>query len=243
MKHTHLLCIALLFVSTFNLFAQEERPDKLKLEAGFDLTTTYLWRGFELGNGPAVQPWTRLCYKELEAGVWATTNLAGDSKEVDLYVNYSLGNFTLSFTDLFTLGLEGLDPNYFNFRNATTSHVSELGLSYGGSEKFPFTFFGGMMLYGLSLDPNVTDSYKMNHSTYFEAGYLGAFKDISYTLFAGFVPTESVYYETESFSFINVGFKVGKDIRINNELTVPTTVTLATSPERKTICVAAMCSF
>lgn len=225
------------------VFGQDKKPEKLKLEAGFDLATTYLWRGFEFGNGPVVQPWAKLGYKGFAAGVWGTTNFTGDSKEVDLYLNYSFGNFTLSFIDLFSMGIEGLDQNFFNFSSDISSHVAELGLSYGGSEKFPLTVSGGVLLYGQSLDPKVSDPAKLNHSTYFEVGYPGTIEDYTYSVFAGFVPTESSFYQTDGFSFINVGFKVGKSIAINDHFSIPTNFTLATSPERKTVCLAAMCSF
>ncbi len=243
MKRMRFVFALLVIGSIQNIRAEEEGASKIKLEAGFDLATTYLWRGFEFGNGPVIQPWTRLSYGGLSAGVWSTTNFIGDSKEVDLYASYNFKNVTLSFTDFFSMGIAGLDQNYFNFGSSTSIHIAELGLSYEGSENFPLTLSGGIFVYGLALDPKVNDSGKLNHSTYFEVGYPGTIMDYTYSLFAGFVPTESSFYQTGKFSFINVGCKVGKSFPITAQFSIPTTLTLSTSPERKTVCLAVMCSF
>lgn len=243
MKRMCFVFIMLAISSAQLLHSQDENSEKVKLEAGFDLATTYLWRGYEFGNGPVIQPWTRLVYGGLSAGVWATTNFIGDSKEVDLYASYTFKNFTLSITDLFSMGIVGLDQDFFDFGSPTSTHIAELGLSYGGSDKFPFTLSGGIFLYGLALDPRADNPDKLNHSTYFEVGYPGSFKDCTYSVFAGFVPTESAFYQTEKFAFINVGCKVGKTIPVTAQFSIPATFTLATSPERKTVCLSAMCSF
>lgn len=218
-------------------FAQDN--SKFKLETGLDLANTYLWRGFEFGNGPVVQPWTQLTYQNATAGIWATTNFTGDSKEVDLYLKYTLHNFTLSFTDLFTVVNNGLNQNYFDFNNASTDHVSELGLSFNGSEKFPFLISGGILMYGQKTDPGTEG---MNHSVYGEVAYPGSFKEYTYSVFAGFVPFASSFYQTEKFSFINIGLNVGKTLQITNEFSIPINFTLSTSPERKSICFAVKCS-
>lgn len=235
--------IAVLTVLSTTLRAEEEAPRKVSVEAGFDLATSYLWRGFEIGKGPVVQPWARLGFGGWSAGVWASSNFKGDSKEIDLSIEYNVENFTLSLTDYFSLGEEGLDPNYFHFGRSTSSHIAELGLSYEGSEQLPLTLYGGVFIYGAALDPNPDAPARFNHSSYFEIGYPGAIKKFSYTVFAGFVPTKSDYYETEKFSFINVGCSLSRDIPVTAKFSIPTCATLAISPERKTVCLSAMCSF
>lgn len=237
------LLISLLTLVSLNSFAQEEKCVKPEFQAGFDLATTYLWRGFEFGNGPVIQPWAMVDYKNLCLGVWSTTNFVGDSKEVDLFLRYNYKNFTLSLTDLYTIGVPGLNQDYFDFANSTTGHIAELGLAYAGPESFPILLSGGMMVYGLALDPKSDDASKNNLSTYFEIAYPCTIKDYTCNVFAGFVPTESSFYQTEKFSFINVGLKVGKNIQVTENFSVPTNFTLAASPERKTVSFALMCSF
>ena len=243
MKRVFLVLVLMVFFSVHEIEAQEESVNKVELEAGFDLATSYLWRGFEIGDGPVVQPWMSVSYGGFSLGAWGTSNVVGDSKEVDLYASYSVKNFTLTLTDYFAMGSPGLDPDFFNFAGHQSNHIAELELSYGGSDQFPLTLSGGFFVYGLALDPNGDDAGKLNHSTYFELGYPGSIKEYDYQLFAGFVPTESSFYETEKFSFINVGCKVSKNIPITAQFSVPTSITLATSPERRAFCITAMCSF
>lgn len=241
MKKSIIIFTLMSFIFSQGLLSQEEKCKDIQLNAGFDMATTYLWRGFEFGNGPVIQPWAQVSYKNLAVGVWSTTNFIGDSKEVDLFMKYTIKDFTVSFTDLFSVGIPGLDQNYFNFANSSTGHIAELGLSYA-SPGFPLTLSGGVFVYGLALDPQNDDPSRLNHSTYFELGYPGTFRDFSYSLFAGFVPTKSSFYQTEQFSFINVGFNLSKSIEITDKFALPLTLTLAASPERKTTCFALKCS-
>lgn len=240
MKKSIISFTLLLFVTFVGLNAQEKT--KIQLDAGLDLATTYLWRGFEFGDGPVVQPWAQLSYGNIAAGIWSTTNFTGNSKEVDLFLKYNIKDFTLSFTDLYTIVNNGVQQNYFDFEKETTEHIAEAGLSFNGTDAFPLTIYGGILVYGLAYDSQIEDATKLNHSTYFEFAYPGQIKDYSYSLFAGFVPFKSGFYQNEKFSFINVGFNVAKEIRITDQFSIPTNFTLASSPERKTVCFAVKCS-
>lgn len=238
------LLLAVIFTTvTLTLSAQGEKPKNCKLAAGADLTSMYLWRGFELSNGPAIQPWGEFSFKGFTLGAWGSYNISGDSKEVDVYARYDFGNMSLSFTDLYTIAPENPNPDYFDFNTRTTGHVSELGLSYNGSDKIPFTAMGGVLLYGLAWDQKVNDSTSLNYSSYFEFGYLGQLKDYSYNVFAGFTPTESYFYGTRDFSFINVGINISKEIKVTESFAIPATLTLSTNPDSKKVFMAFMVSF
>lgn len=213
--------------------AQEEKQSDFNLSVGADLTSSYLWRGFSQGTLPAIQPWGECSYKSFTLGAWASNELAGTFKEVDLYAKYTYKDFTLQFVDLFFPDYVGLDQNYFNFKNATTGHASELALSFNGSKTIPFSVYGGIIVYGTSIDPKVSDATAINHSTYFEINYLGTFKDYSYNVFAGFTPTESVLYHTNEFSVFNLGLSAKKPIKVSNDFSIPIKLTLATNPVTK----------
>ena len=151
-------------------------------------------------------------------------------------------DFSLLYVDLFFPDYVLLDQNYFNFKNATTGHASELALSFNGSESIPFSVYGGVMLYGTSIDPKVSDSTAINHSTYFEVSYLGKFKDYSYNIFAGFTPTESRLYGTKEFSVFNVGASAKKAIKVTSDFSIPLKLTLATNPVSKKVFMTAVVS-
>ena len=215
--------------------AQESKPTNCKLSLGADFATSYLWRGYELGNSPAVQPWGEFSYKGLTLGTWGSYGFTGDYKEVDLYVKYTHKDFTLTFVDLFYPGAEAFDQNFYNFKQSSTGHCGELGLSFNGSEKIPFSVFGGVIIYGASSDPDPSDSTSMNYSTYFELKYLGALNEYSYEVFAGFTPVQSTFYLTDGFAFVNVGATVKKSIKLTDDFSLPLKLTLSTNPEIKKI--------
>ena len=235
MKHLKLSFLLILAGISLKGIAQESKPTNFKLSAGADFATSYLWRGFELGNSPAVQPWGEFSYKGFTLGTWGSYSFTGDYKEVDLYAKYTYKTFTLNFVDLFFPGYEGLDQNFFNFKQSSTGHCGELGLSFNGSEKIPFSVFGGVILYGTSTDPNPSDSTKMNYSTYFELKYLGTLNDYPYEVFAGFTPTQSTFYLTNGFAFINLGATVKKSIKLTEDFSLPMKLTLSLNPEIKKI--------
>lgn len=223
--------------------AQDAKPKNCKISLGADFASMYLWRGFELGNSPAIQPWAEFSYKNLTVGTWGSYDFTNTYKEVDLYAKYTYKAFTLMFLDLYTPSYEGFDKDFFNFTGDTSSHVSELALTFNGTEKIPFSVSGGVLLYGLGWDYKVNDSTAFNYSSYFEVNYLGQLEDISYNLFAGFTPTESVFYQTDGFSFINIGVSAKKEIKVTDSFSIPAKLTMATNPESKNLYVAILLSF
>lgn len=225
---------------TLNSFAQAEKSSDFNLSVGTDLASTYLWRGSQLSSGPAIQPWAEWSYKGLTLGAWGSYEFSGVSKEVDLYAKYTIKDFSLMYIDLFFPDNTALNQDFFNFNNKTTGHTAELGLSYNGSESIPFSFYGGIILYGTPCDPKVNDSTALNHSSYFEISYLGKFKDFSYTVFAGCTPTESVLYGTKRFSVFNAGLTAKKTVKVTSDFSIPIKLTLATNPVSKKIFMAAI---
>jgi hypothetical protein len=222
----------LVFLSAVTLVsvAQESTQRKSNISAGADLASSYLWRGFELGNGPAVQPWGELSHKGFTLGAWGSYEFSGGFKEVDLYGKYTHKDFSLLFLDMFFPGYEGLNQNFFNFKNTTTGHCSELGLSFNGNENIPFSFYGGVILYGTATDPKTGDSTLVNHSPYFEVKYLGNMGEYSHNLFIGLTPVQSTLYMTDGFGVINLGASAQKTVKVTENFSIPMKLTLATNP-------------
>lgn len=229
MKTKMLLCSLFTF-ATIGLFAQETRPSNFNLSVGADITSSYMWRGIAQGTGPALQPWGEFSYKNLTFGTWASQELTGNFKEVDLYAKYTYKDFSLMFIDLFFPDYPGLNQDAYNFNNKTTGHAAELELIFNGTENLPFTVMGGVMVYGVAIDPKKSDATKLNNSTYFEVNYLGKLKDYSYNVFAGFTPSESALYYTSGFSVFNLGLSAKKSIKVTDSFSMPLKVTLGTNP-------------
>ncbi len=238
---TKIIIFSLIIFAASSLQAQEKSD--VNISFGSDLASSYVWRGFQQGTMPAVQPWGELSYKGFTLGTWGSYELGGTNKEIDIYAKYTYSNFSLQFIDLFFPGYVGLNQDFFNFKNSETGHAAELALSFNGSETIPFSVYGGMIVYGAAIDPKVTDMSKTNKSSYFEINYLGEAKDLNYTIFAGFTPSESALYATTEFSFINVGFSVKKAIKITDQFSVPLKLTVASNPNAKKLFLAMVASF
>jgi hypothetical protein len=235
MERKKLIFTLLLSAYLMSAFSQETETGKFGLNAGTDLASSYIWRGIALGSGAAAQPWAELSYKGLSLGTWGSYELKGGFNEVDVYAKYTRKDFSLLFVDLFFPDFTGLDQNYFNFNNSTTGHCSELGLSFNGNDRIPFSVYGGMIIYGTAIDPVADDPSRVNHSPYFEVKYLGELNDYSYNVFAGFTPVKSALYLSDGFDFINVGLSGTKTMNITDKFSIPMKVSLASNPSAKKI--------
>lgn len=234
------ITVLFVLVTLSGLSAQEKSSASVSL--GADFASSYIWRGLPQGTMPAIQPWGEFSYKGFTLGTWGSYELGGTFKEIDVYAKYTLSDFSLQFIDLYFPDYPGLNPDYFNYKNSETGHAAELGLSFNGNSKIPFTVYGGMILYGVAIDPKVSDATKLNRSAYFEVNYSGNIKDISYNIFAGFTPSGSVLYATSHFSVINAGISAKKSIKITDQFSLPLKLTLAANPAANKLYMAAIVS-
>lgn len=86
MKHKFWMMILMLAGLGLGLEAQE----KGEVSAGADLVSTYVWRGTQYGNGPALQPSLEYSFGGFTAGAWGSYSMTGDGfMEADLFVSYA----------------------------------------------------------------------------------------------------------------------------------------------------------
>ena len=253
------LCMAFLWVGL--LQAQEETVMKETeeqdedrgptLNFGADIMSRYIWRGYDYGNSPAIQPNLSFSWQGLTVGAWGSyaftsrsimfddtteTNL-GHYSEVDLYLSYTYKWFTIMFYDYFTMN--GLNVNegnkFFDYNNKTTGHTFEVSLSFEGPENFPLIIYAGTLVYGADKNQDSTGVYglgeKNNFSTYFEAAYRFQFKKIDLELkpFIGVIPFGSSWYASKG-GIINVGLAAEKGIPVTNKYSIPIQVSLIANP-------------
>lgn len=243
MKSKVLTMFLAFLVPGLMLTAQEPGTEKSPVNIGADLSTAYIWRGIELGNGPAIQPWGELSLKGFAFGTWGSYEIAGNFNEIDLYARYTLKSFSVSFVDLFFPGYEGLDQNYFNFKNSTTGHCSEVGLSFNGNEKFPLSIYGGIIVYGRAIDTNPDDPESINHSAYVELKYTISKGDYTFNIFSGMCTGKSLLYGTTRAGVCNLGASSQKTIKITDTFSVPFKVALTSNPVMKKAYLTVTASF
>jgi hypothetical protein len=263
MKRFILLCITGLIINSL-LFSQEEAVIKESKESfsvveptlnlGADFMSRYIWRGYDFGNSPAIQPNIYFEWKGFTLGTWGSYAISGyrtqvnDSTlkemghygEIDLYVSYTFKWFTLLVYDYYVVnGLSPNSGNYFNYHNSTTGHTFEASLIFEGPEKFPLHFLASTLLYGADKGKDSLGVYGMgetnNYSTYFELGYEFFFRRISLNLkpFVGGTPFGSSWYGPKA-GIINAGLLVKKEIPVTSQYSIPVQASLVFNPMAQT---------
>ena len=163
-----------------------------------------------------------------EIGFWGSGDNLNYIRELDIYVSYSVKGFSLTLTDYYW----NMEKGYFNYKNNTTAHVFELGLSYE-NENFPLQIYAGTMLYGndrkIAYNIDETDAAKNNYSTYFELSYTFNFSQHALKIFAGATPFTG-FYGTD-FSVVFVGLTGSKEIEITEKFSLPVFATFAINPQ------------
>jgi hypothetical protein len=226
------------------------------LNFGADIMSRYVWRGYDLGNSPAIQPNIYFSWQGLNIGAWGSYAFSSNSimiddttlielghySEMDFYISYTYKWFTLMFFDFFTM--DGLNVNtgnrYFNYNNQTTGHTFEISLTFEGPEKVPLILSVGTLIYGADKNQDSTGVYglgdKNNFSTYIEAAYRFQFKKIDLELkpFIGGTPFGSSWYGPYG-GIINLGLTAKKGIPVTEKYSIPVQASLITNPQSQSI--------
>lgn len=195
------------------------------LSVSVDLYNRYVWRGFDFGDSPSIQPSMSLSAGNLSIGVWGSFATTGHGSnppysETDLSASYSIplntGSLSLGVTDYF---FPYATPDYFLFND---NHVYEANVGVTFAKSFPLSISGNINFAGKS-DPD--------NSMYFELDYPVS----TATLTFGFIPMKSGYYGTRKFGVVDVGVSDSKDIPITDKFSVPLNGSLLVNPYTKKI--------
>jgi len=234
--------IMVFLFSQASLFAQEETAKENPFSVNVDLMSRYVWRGQDFGSAPSIQPGISYSKWGVTLGSWGAytfNNVNSNIQELDLYVSYSfLDMFSVTVTDYF-FPAEGVDYNYFDYKDQSTGHVFEGTIAFNGTENLPLSAFVATNFYGgdarrLDEDGNSGD---IQYSTYAEVAY--SFNYLS--LFMGFNLTtadtdmgESGYYG-DSFGVVNLGISASRDIKITDKFSLPLSASLITNPQKEKV--------
>lgn len=212
--NTTLKIITLLFVTLLLSIS----GIKAQVSTGADLVSRYVWRGTDFGNSAAVQPTVEFAAGDFAIGAWGSyainSNVGG--AEADLYVSYSIADFSIGITDYYFPGegfanAPGTVPvtsgNYFDYENA---HYFELNLGY--------------TIESFSISANYFFA-NLNDDLYFELGY----NIDNVDLFAG-VGNES-YTGDGEFNLVNVGLSATKEIEISDTFALPLFGSVVLNPD------------
>ncbi|GEM_PF-5296216 len=218
-----ILTFVLFLTIGFALYSQNDES-KFSANASFKIVSKYMFRGIEMTKDPNIVGEAYIGYKGWTLGMWATTNYSGTYYEPDIYISFAPKNFVFTLYDFDT----GQGKDYFNFNNQNTTHIDELSIKYTVSEKIPLSLTFGTIIWGADKKINFYNSTGQavlkdanNFSTYVEAVYPFAVKEITITPTIGFTTHESYTYSTTGFSFINVGVTFEKRIKATDKISFP----------------------
>ena len=199
---------------------------------GADLTSSYIWRGINFGNSPAIQPAMAFSTHGFSIGAWGSYAFSrtgypvNDSlsldyhyTELDLSIAYTYKYFTLMVTDFYAPSPVDSAPgnDYFNWKSNETFHTLEAAFIFDGPEKVPLRFLASVFFYGADKDKDSTGVYgwgpNNNYSTYFELSYLFQAKKLFIRPYIGGIPFGSSFYGPKA-GITNIGVNLSREIAI-----------------------------
>lgn len=201
-KTAKLLTLAVALFAGLGSTAQAEG-----FKVGADVVSSYVWRGLELDNSPAIQPALSYTFagSGIVVGAWGSYSVSESNgsryKEVDLYATVPVGPFNLTLTDYY-VPADG-NTKSFDFSN-DGPNVVEVSVSYAKDDL--------SLLAAINVAGNdTTPGYK--NAKYFEAGYKFYDKD-GYTAKGVVGVGDEDYYgdeEGDNIALVNTGISVSKD--------------------------------
>lgn len=210
--------------SPVNIHTQEEEKSS-PFDIGGDLVSAYIWRGTQLGTGPAVQPYLSYSIGGFEIGGWGSYSFGASSfAEADIYLSYGFGfGLSIGVTDYYLPGLK-----YGDYSVDNGSHAFEINLGYE--------------IKGFSIAANYIVNEaggigSAGNDLYFEAGY--SFSYFGIHVGAG----DGWHTSTGKFEVTNIGLTAAKDIKITDKFSLPLSGAVIWNPQTEQFHVVVGLSF
>lgn len=223
------LLFVLIISASFGVFATSgssmlEPPDKLPKTTdtiSFNVTANvqsrHIWRGDLTCSAWNIQPTINYSKRKFLVGAWGAYTVDNSYSEVDLYISYSVGRFTLSILDYFCPDETQKTNRFFDLDQRTTQHTIDAVLSYNGDKKLPLNIMVSTLIWGDDIDLATGKNY---FSTYIEAGYTWSrINNLQFDFFAGVTPFKSYY--ANSFNLVNLGFTLNHKVKFNEYFSLP----------------------
>lgn len=197
---------------------------QLTVKPAMDIYSSYIWRGTQLGQGPAFQPSVVGSVSNLSVGVWGSFDASG-YKEADLFATYAFPfGLTLIATDYYFPGLK-----YFDYSDTSGSHAFEAGLSY--------TLFEKLTLSGFYIFNKAGGAASKGEDTYVEVSY--AFEPLTVIVGAG----NGWHTSDGEFNLCHIGLKSTKEIKVTESFSLPVTGSVIFNPDREQLYVVVGLTF
>ena len=179
---------------------------------GTDVVSSYVFRGTNCSLGPAIQPGVEFEYGSFAFGTWASADVDGVSaaSELDLYLTYSVGGFSVGVTHYYYFG----DTEFFGSATQTEAMVS-----YTFSDDVPLSLSWHTMIGGSEV--GIVEADKRPFSTYIELAYSQSLPcDLGVTYTVGMSPWSGVY--GEDFTVPNLSIRLDHELSLGEHCTMGT---------------------
>ena len=232
-----------LFILSTILMIGHTNAQSINIDLGADVTSSYIWRGMQVNSSPNVQPSISLNLSNFSFGFWGSYSLTNKnsfdddyatSSEIDTWISYTqeLRNgmeLTAFVTDYFypNAGFKFGNFNNYDDPNGPGGHTIEAGLSLTLPESIPLTVSGYYNVYN-----------DAGNNVYFQVDYSTSISDVPVDVFVGATTGSEdnpVYYGADSFSVINLGLTVSKEIEITDEFSLPVNSSLIFNPKAEAL--------
>ncbi len=204
-KHIYIIIAILIAIPAAQ--AQEEKG--VKIDAGVDLVSSYVWRGL-YQTGVSIQPSLSASLSGFTLEAWGSTDFSTDFKELDFTLSYEIKGLCIGITDYWW---SGQGAPYFKYEE---QHLLEGAINYHFGEKFPLSLGWSTMFFG---DQDKNEEGDHMFSSYLWIGYDFQVKGVECTAEAGITPWESIYHD--SFDVMSLSLKASKEIAITKEFSLP----------------------
>jgi hypothetical protein len=197
----------------------QDKANGLNFSVGADVVSSYIWRG-DYSGAAGIQPHIGLDIAGFSIGAWGNTDFTGAaSKEVDFTVGYEIAGLSLALTDYWIVNQDDGDK-YFNYdAKKGGAHAFEAPLGYTlPVESFPLSLSWNTIFAGAD---GVNAKAVKAYSTYVEASYPFAIKEVALDAAIGLSPWETSFYASNGFSVVNISLKASKEIKVTNSFTLP----------------------
>ena len=190
--------------------------EKVKADISADFVSQYIWRGQDLGH-VSLQPTLGLSYKGLSLTAWGSVGLTDsqDTREIDLTLDYAIGNFHIGITDYWTDDGGDPDGRYFMYEAHRTNHVFEANAGYD------FGLFSADWYTNFAGNDGLNNDEKRAYSSYFELNAPFRLAGCDWTATLGAVPYATDFYNCSGFAVTTAALRVERDIRLTDHFSLP----------------------
>ena len=214
----------LLFAITISAYGQdEESENKLSVDIGADLVSSYIWRGMEYA-GISIQPALSISFYGLTFGAWGSASFSTIEKEVDLYFSYEIKGLSVGLTNYWWYE-DGV--NYFKDKE---SHLLDATIGYTFPEKFPLSLEISTMIDG---EGDKDEKGKKYYSTYISASFPFSIDQIDCELGIGVSPWKGMY--SEKFDVASISAKATKNLQLSSKYSLPVFTEFIISPTQNKV--------